>query len=99
MCRTVAQQECGRVHSAQPARSRVTHDDCLHATDSVRADDLSVRHHRQLTFCGSAEASQARHHSRTTRTQDDEHTLAAPHSINGRSDGGILVAGHNEIDG
>jgi hypothetical protein len=25
--------------------------------------------------------------------------LAAPHSINGLSDGGALVAGHNEIDG
>jgi hypothetical protein len=25
--------------------------------------------------------------------------LAAPHGINGRSDGGALVAGHNEIDG
>jgi hypothetical protein len=70
MCRTVARQECGRVHSAQPARSRVAHDDCLHATDSVHADDFCVRHHRQLTLRGLAEASQARHHSRTARTQD-----------------------------
>jgi hypothetical protein len=46
-----------------------------------------------------AEAPQARHHSRTARTQDNEHTFPAPHSIHGRSDGGNLVAGHNEIDG
>jgi hypothetical protein len=46
-----------------------------------------------------AEASQARRQARTARTQDNEHTLAAPHSINGLSDGGALVAGHNEIYG
>jgi hypothetical protein len=67
--------------------------------DSVHADDFCVRHHRQLILRGSAQASQAWHCSRTGRTQHNEHTLAAPQSINGRSDGGALVAGRNEIDG
>jgi hypothetical protein len=67
--------------------------------DSVHADDFCVRHHRQLILRGSAQASQAWHSSRTGRTQDNEHTLAAPHSINGRTDCCCLAAGHNEIDG
>jgi hypothetical protein len=67
--------------------------------DSVHADDFCVRHHRRLILRGSAQASQAWHYSRTGRTQDNEHTLAAPHSINGRGDRRCLVAGHNQIDG
>jgi hypothetical protein len=66
---------------------------------SVHADDFCVRHYRHLILRGWAQASQAWHYSRTGRTQDNEHTLAAPHSINGRSDCGALVTGHNEIDG
>jgi hypothetical protein len=97
--RTVARQECGRVQGTQSACSHVTDDDGLHAVDSVHADDFCVRHHRQLIPGGSAQASQASHHSRTDRTQDNEHTLAAPQSINGCSDGGSLVASDNEIDG
>jgi hypothetical protein len=95
---TVARQECRRVHGTQAARSHVTDDDGLHAVDSVHADDFCVRHHRQLIPRGSAQASQAWHYS-AARMQDNEHTLAAPQSINGRSDGGSLVAIDNEIDG
>jgi len=32
-------------------------------------------------------------------TQHNEDALAAPHRIDGRSDRGALVAGHNEVDG
>jgi hypothetical protein len=65
--------------------------------DSIHADDFCIRHHRQLTRRGSAEASQTWHHSRVVRRQHDEHTLATLHSIHGRS-GCSLVAGHDEID-
>jgi hypothetical protein len=97
--RTVARQECGRVYGTQAARSHVTDDDGLHTVDSVHADDFCVRHHGQPSLRGSAQASQAWHCARTGRAQDNEHTLAAPESIHGRSDSGALIADRNEIDG
>jgi len=98
-----ARQERGRVHGGQPSRARVADHDCLHAVDSVHADDVGVCHHRKPTpVCvrGSAEASpRALRRSRVAGTQHDEHAPAVPHGVDSRGERGSAATGHDEVDG
>ena len=81
----------------------MTDDDCLHGIDSVDADDIGTRHHAELTGVRARRLAQASPKSlrlpRIARTQDDEHSSAAPEGIDRRSARGPAIAADDEIDG
>ena len=81
----------------------MTYDDCLHCIDSVHADDFGARHHAKLTGVGARRFAQVSPKSlrlsRIARTQDDEHSSAAPEGIDSRSARGPAIAADDEIDG
>jgi len=80
----------------------VANHDCLNATNSVRADDFSVRHHCNLTsVClrRSAKASaKALRRSHAARTQNHQHASSALHSVESRGERSSIVTGHDQID-
>jgi hypothetical protein len=79
----------------------VANDDCLHATDSVRADNFSVRYHCKLAvrLRRPAEApAKALRRSRAARTQHHQHASSALHSVESRGERSSIVTDHDEID-
>jgi hypothetical protein len=81
----------------------MTDDDRLHCLDAVHADDFGTRHHPQLTGVRARrlaqESPKSLRLSRIARTQDDEHSCAAPEGIDSRSARGPAIAADDEIDG